>query len=517
MASQLPNEEKPSSQEGFIQKLLSFFSGMGDPNTDKKKLLKAIAKDLSHSHFKFYRPKKQEALPGLARFYYEIYKLTAPASVLLGNASNSAALRSFVIESFLSQNQRELMDQLSEDSILERAKKTDLRDLQEVVKSQLNAFCGIFDGELTRQIDSSYNTILSLVNFVNFDYYFLLKKFDSSLVEKSFGRTPKFEAINIEYVADDIQDFLEVFLPLDLDADWQRIFSALHSYRNSDVIQVDAWQKFLPVMREVRKSQVLEQIVRHSKSDPLWAAKTRFPSERIVEPYVQKLKAEILTLLQRLVLEKRNAQIDQVAKMVFGTTVILRMKNYTEKANVAFSKKMLGGYTQTQAINYLKAYLMDYFKKDIRELVDLFIIRGQWTTTVQSQQLSDGYHSLLEISDQILAFDESLSEESELGGRLKSAIMKSDRDKEQIKYLRTMLRDINDKATSFITKASVNLIQVGKQLKSLIEDEGRLHHDVIINWKDIETASPRPMKAWLVETYKKIYYMVQLLRFYEKV
>ncbi len=516
MVSEVPNGESPKSDVGFFQKILSFFSGMGDPNSEKKKLLKALAKDLSHSRFKFYRPKKQEALPGLARYFYEIYKLTAPASVLLGNASNSPALRSFVIESFLSPEQRALMDGLSEEAILERAKKTNLKDLQDIVTNQLNAFCGIFDGDLTRQIDASYNTILSLVNFVNFDYYFLLKKFDSTLIEKSFSRTPKFETINVEYISDDLQDFLEVFLPLDLDADWERIFSALRSYRNSDVIQADGWQKFLPVMREVRKNQVLEQIVRHAKSDPLWASKPRFPAERIVEPYTQKLKVEIMTLIQRLVQEKRNAQIEEAAKAVFGGTVILRMKNYTEKANVVFAKKMLGGYTQAQAVNYLKAYLMDYFKKDIRELVDLYIIRGQWTTAVQSQQLSDGYHALLEISDQILAFDESLSEESELGARLKSAIMKSDRDKEQIKYLRNMLRDINDKAASFITKASVNLIQVGKQLKSLIDDENKLHHDVIINWKDIETASPRPMRPWLVETYKKIYYMVQLLRFYGK-
>ncbi|MCK7517885.1 MAG: hypothetical protein MZV64_09340 [Ignavibacteriales bacterium] len=53
-----------------------------------------------------------------------------------------------------------------------------------------------------------------------------------------------------------------------------------------------------------------------------------------------------------------------------------RMKNYTEKANVVFAKRMLGGFTQTVALNYLRAFLIDFFKKDVRELVDLLIIRG---------------------------------------------------------------------------------------------------------------------------------------------
>jgi hypothetical protein len=39
------------------------------------------------------------------------------------------------------------------------------------------------------------------------------------------------------------------------------------------------------------------------------------------------------------------------------------MKNYTDKTNVVFAKKMSGGYTQTAALNYLRAFLIDFFKK----------------------------------------------------------------------------------------------------------------------------------------------------------
>ncbi len=502
--------------ENFLERLLSFFTGMGDPEAEKKRQLKAIGKDLQRSRFKFYRPKGQEALPGLARFFYEIYRVTAPAQVLLGNAASSGALRAFVIESFLSKEQLALSERLAESSILERAKAVDLKTLQDEVKNTLNTFYAVFDGEKIHQIDTAYNTLLSFINFINFDFYFLLKKCDSSLAERSFGKAPKFEPINGDYVVDDLENFLEVLVPLDLEADWKRIFQALRDYRNTDVIQLEAWQKLLPALAEVRKSQILELIVRHIKKAPGWMPQPRYPNERIVEPFLQKLKTQVETLLQRLVQERRNAKIDETAKQVFGTSIVLRMKNYTEKANVVFAKKMLGGYTQAQALNYLKAYLMDYFKKDIRELVDLLLIRGQWTTMVQSQQLSDGYHALLEVSEQLLAFDDSLADEGELGSRIRTALMKSDRDKEQIKYLRTMLKDANDKALGLVTRAAVNLIAVGRYLKALIEDHERPHHEIIINWKELDSAASRPLKEWLVEVYKKIYYMVQLLQFYAK-
>jgi Family of unknown function (DUF5312) len=505
-------QDKPG---GFLQKLFSVFSG-GGSEAEKKKLLRGIAKDLSRSRYKFYKPKGQEALPGMAKFFYEVYKIAAPAQALLGNAASSGALRSFVIESYLTPEQRELSERLTESYIIERAKTLSLAQVQEETKRNLTSFFVVFDGEMSKQIDEAYNTLIALVNFVNFDYYFLLKKFDSSLPERSFSYKPKFDAINGEYVVDDLQDFLEVFAALDFETDWPRIFGALKEYKKVDVVSVDAWSKFAAAAAELRKSEILAQIVRHLKEDPYWTGKPRVPSERIVEPFLQKLKTQIETIIQRIVQERRNSKIDEIANQIFGTTVVLRMKNYTEKANVVFAKKMLGGYTQAQAMNYLKAYLMDYFKKDIRELVDLLIIRGQWTANLQSQQLSDCYHAILDVSERILQFDEELADDGEVGSRLRMSLAKADRDKDALKFLRTTLKETNDKATAMVSRAAMNLIGIGRQLKALIEDLSKPHHEILLNWKEVEAQSSRPLKAWLVETYKKIYYIIQLLQYFVK-
>ena len=519
MTSRGPGDEKSARKaedEGFFQRLLSIFSGIGDPDAEKRKYLRSLAKELSRSRYKFYRPKDQQALPGLARFFYEIYKLAAPSQLLLGNAAASGALRSFVIESYLSDEQRQLSERLTEAYVVERAKTLSVSQIQEETKRDLTSFFVVFDGEKSKIIDDAYNTLLAFINFVNFDYYFLLKKFDSGLPERSFGYRPRFEPINGEYIVEDLQDFLEVFGALDLEARWDLIFGALKDYRKIDIVPIETWTKFTAAALEVRRSLVLDQMVRHLKADPLWENNPRVPAERIVDPFLQKLKTQIETVIQRIIQERRNSKIDEAANQIFGTSVILRMKNYTDKANVVFAKKMLGGYTQCQALNYLKAYLMDYFKKDIRELVDLLIITGQWTANIQSQQLSDCYHAILDVSERIVKFDEDLADESELGTRLRSALAKADRDKDAMKYLRQALKEINDKATAMIGRAAVNLIGVGRQLKSLIEDLQKPHHELLINWKDVESQSPRPFKPWIVETYKKIYYVVQLLQFFAK-
>jgi len=112
---------------GFLGKIVSIFAGLGDSDAEKKKLLRGIAKDLSRSRYKFYKPKGQEALPGLAKFFYEVYKIAAPAQILLGNSASSGALRSFVIESYLTADQNELSERLTEAYIVEQCARLEKR------------------------------------------------------------------------------------------------------------------------------------------------------------------------------------------------------------------------------------------------------------------------------------------------------------------------------------------------------------------------------------------------------
>jgi len=504
-----------SSDPGFLQKLLGIF-GMGDPEADKKRLIKNIGKDLSHSRYHFYKPKTSEALPGLARFFYETYKVIAPAQVMLSNASQSGVLKSFVIETFLSAEQKQYAACLTDEYIKEKAKTLSIKDLQEHIKQSMLAFFSAFDAEKTMQIDNAYSTLLSFINFINFDFFFLLKKFDSNIAERNFAYNPKFDSLSGDYIADDIHDFLEVFAPLDLEADWKRIFEALKEYRNMDVIQVESWTKLAVALKNVRDSGVLEHLVMHVKRDPFLVVTPRLTGERIVEAFIDKMKNQTTMTLQKIAQERRNSKIDDLAKTVFGTSIVLRLKNYTDKANLVFAKKMLGGYTQTQPLNYLKAYLIDYFKKDIRELVDLLLIRGQWSTNIQSQQLSDGYHGLLEVSEQIIQFDDSLADDGDIGSRMRNALMRADREKEYVKFVRQLLKDVNDKALTLVNTSALSLITVGRLLKALIDDLAKPHHELMLNWKEIENASTIPLREAMTEAYKKIYYMVQLLQFYAK-
>jgi len=505
-----------SSSAGFFQKILSvFFQGL-DPEREKRRLLRDIGKDLKKKKHKFYKPANHEAQPALARFFYEIYKVIGPAQVFLEHAQSSNVLKNLIIEFSIPDEISKYKEELEEDVIRQKAEAMDNKKLSGEVRENLVNFFAGFKGDLVKQIDETYNLLSGFLQFIHFDYYFFLKKFDSNLPERDFNYNPKFEAINAQYISDDLKDFLEVLPLIKKEGDWDNLLDILKGYKNTEILSRAAWKKVIRNLDSVRKEMVFEQMVRHIDSDPYYKAIYYPPNERIVEEYLNKIKTQTEMVFQKIQNERQNQKLDKLLKIVFGTTAISRMRFYTEKENLKFSKKMLGGFIYIKPLNYIKAFLLDYFKRDIKSLIDLLLIRGRWSTNLMSQQLSESFYSLMEVSDELLEFDESLSEEGSRGPRIRQYITRSEKDKNAMVSLRKVLKEVNDEALSIIQVSAQNLITIGKSLKQVLDDYEKRPHELLTNWKEIEQHADKDIHAGITDIYKRIYYFIQLLQYYVK-
>lgn len=517
-----PSSEKTQApakgNDGVISWLFNIVLGGNDPERDKRRQLKQLAKDFGHVRYKFYKPKSSQAQPSLAKFFYECYRITSNASVILQNSEKSAALKTLCIEFFLEEQQLATLERFTEDAIRERSRSADPKTLAAELKDELVSFFASFDNARVSRINETYTLINRFVRFINFDFYFILKKFDSGLQERSFGGTPKFEAINAEYILDDIKDFQEVAMILDKQEDWGSVFDVLKQYKGLDPIDRGEWARILNIIHQVNISDILSMIVRHAAEDPYYKSVGDRSVQRIVEPYIEKTRSQVEAVIQKIASEKRDMHIDKLLVAVFGTKDVNRTKYYTDTASQIFSKKLKGNaYSYTAPINYMKAFLLDYFKKDVRELQELILVRGKWTSNVLSQQLSDVYYQVLAISDQIITFDESLAEEAENGQRLRKAMGRVvDRDANTVNGLRQTLQEINERAAKLVNDGAQALITFGKYLRSALEDIDKKDHEIIINWKELEGMTEIPMKTRMAEVYKKLYYFIQLLQVFAR-
>nr|MDA3940745.1 hypothetical protein [Spirochaetia bacterium] len=194
------NEEIKDTPDGFFKKILSVLFRGSDPEKEKKRQLQEIAKTLKKHRLKFYNPTGEEALSGMAKFFYEIYKIISPSQVLLENAESSGALRAILIDAFMTEEQRNIMNLLDEEAIRKRADQVDSKILASELKDKLVSFFAGFNSEKVNNINSLYNLLIIFLNLVSYDYYFVLKKFDSGLPERDFVYNPKFETIKADYI-----------------------------------------------------------------------------------------------------------------------------------------------------------------------------------------------------------------------------------------------------------------------------------------------------------------------------
>jgi hypothetical protein len=517
-ASKTPARQKQdplARPPGFLERLFAVFAS-DDPERQKQKLLRDIAAELKRSRSRFYNPAKGTAEPALARFFWEIYRTVAAAQMLLKGAEVSGALKLALVDLSLSEEQLLLKERLSEHSIDERAKAgTDTAAIEAEVRHDLKTFLEGIDANWINDLDATFNRLLVLLDLIGFDYFFLLKKFDPGMPERDFSYAPHFEPVEAAHVLEDLQDILEILPNVDPEADWDRMLGVLKEHRGMEVVSRDALHKSLHLIRDVQKSGILLLIVRHVMGNPAWKPMIRTHRERIVEPYLSKLKAEAETTTQKITKGKRSEKLGELARLVFGSGTVSKLTNYSENSNPEFAQKMLGGFLYVAALNYLRAFLVDYLPKSIREVVDLLIVKGKWANNQPSQQMSEAYHQLLKVSETIARFDTDLAEDGELGRRLKTIAMRADRDRKALVQLRMALQQVNDEARTMIGDSMQHFVAVARVLKLAHEDIGKSNPAYLVNWKELKPASDKDLRTLIAAVYKKIYNFVQLLQMYK--
>lgn len=502
-----------SNSGNFFSNLIASLFGKNDSEADKKRQLKNISKNLSKSKYnKFYRYGGNEALPQLAKFFYEIYKVIYPAQSMFHQIKNKELLKKIAIDFSLPQNIKDLEESLSEEKILEMSKKIPLTSLKEQVYNRISEYTDYFSLERISDIDNLYKQLLILRDFSTFDYYFFIKKFNKSLKEGTFLSSPTFEKINAEYILDDLKDFMAIAWAIPMDADWTNLFKLIKQYKGQEPVQLGVWKKILTRLYSIRSSRSFEMIVKLISANPAEAIEPNSYSSNIIEPHLDKLKKETDEIIHKIFQKVTSEKTNEISKQLFGDTEISMLPNYNESLNSILERKGILTYNNCTALSYLKTFLLEIVKKDIREYYDLVIVRGQWESQTLCAPFSDGYNALLTISDKITSFDRELAEDGPIGIKIKTLLPKTERDNGARNIISRLINDANDAAYSFIMESTRSLITMGKIIKALIDDFAKQKPQLISNWAELSRYSDVPPNELNISLYKKIYLFTNLIK-----
>ena len=497
--------------EDLMDKVFSFFSGDGMTD-DKQNMLKSIAKELGQSKYaRFFRVKSEEADPSFMSFLFSVYKMIYPIKSFMKDERKMAQFKQLTVETCIEDKIKETISRLNTAYLDEQAKVMKGEQLIASIQADIDLLTSQFDYTHIKKVNNRYEMAGTLNQFVRYNFAGLFKKFDTHYIDGSFIVEPKFPAIKVVLIIDQIGDFLTATQSLKPEDDWTSLLELLKSIEGLELINVDHFTKMITTLREIHTSKILELMVQYTLRNPVWQWKHTVFNETVGEAWLESKRTEAYGYINKINNAKKNSQINALTKEIFESADLTRLEFYNVQLSEALRKKNVDHYIYAEGFNYLKAFMDDFILKEIRELCDILLIRGQWTNNTMSREMSESLHVLLETPASINDFDIVLSDDGADGSRLRAAMMRADRDPTQARYINSIVGKNNAQALDIINEAVQALIVIGKQLKNLIEDIQKKHPELLINWREVNLASKEPIPQRMVAGFKKINYFIQLM------
>ncbi|MDR2517460.1 MAG: DUF5312 family protein [Spirochaetaceae bacterium] len=499
--------------DDIFDKVFSVFSRDDTGAGDQKHFLRQVQKALSTNKYgKFYKLKTGDVDVSFAYFIYDIYRTIVPVTSFMKNPAQLEKIRQITVEAYLDKASFEIAKRLRPEVVSRQVATANPQEYTKLLQADMAALTAAFDRNRTLVVNRCYALISAFCTFANFDFEGFLKKFDPGL-KMIQGYIPKFLPLKGSIIAKHLEAFRATAAPLNVDGDWKTVFAIFKTALNGvDLIPFEQWQSLVLALRDVQNSGIMDLICQETYKDPLWQGKVVKIDDNLVQAWFEAKRAEIQGFIGGIADNQRGAKVKSLANAIFGTFDVTRLLGYTVKENAPYVKNGLDGLVHAAPLNYLSAFMEDFIEKELQDLCDILLIRGQWTNITLSREMSDAYNVLKDLPPVILEFDENLADTGKDGPRLKNALFRVDRDKSQVRYINSITAGLNDRAEEIISSATGALVVIGRHLKQLIDDFQKKPNDLVINWKELGLVSKSPLLERMQEDCKKVNYFVQLMQ-----
>ena len=198
--SQRNTEKQVAEDASFIDKLLEFFTGKNNEERLKEKQLKSIAHNLSQNS-KFFNVRKMVIQPTFSSLVYSVFRNSQQIAKYFDLKNRRSSIKDFLIDSMLDKKAKDLKDELESDKIIDYVRTSqDPAKAIAVVQKRLKLFISYFDNKRAAEINHTYNQICNLSSLICYEWYFFIRKFDSSISESNLTYSQSFSALEGKYV-----------------------------------------------------------------------------------------------------------------------------------------------------------------------------------------------------------------------------------------------------------------------------------------------------------------------------
>lgn len=502
--------------ENIIDKIVEFITGFSSDERIKVRKLKDINKKLKHLKFKFYSYKNDLVQNAFAQYFYELYRLSQNLNKYINIKVHANSIKLVLFEIFSTPKQKKILEEFADGVVNQKIKKAvDKKKVLTEIQNDLSEYLNSFSSDIINKINLTYNQIEDLSNIITFDWQYLLHKFDADITETNFSYKPEFEVIEGKYILDELVVFNDYIESIDFERDWKFLFEYV-KYISQDEGLIKILNKLIQKCKILKIKHYIYYMVRLIYKDPFFKPKLFTSNTNIVQDYLNNFKFEVKKSVDAVIKELKRERIIKLLLDIFNKTSIFRLKYYTENMNDLLNKKGVTGFKYVEPINYLKAFLLDFCKGIIKPRIDFLLIKGTWTTNEQSLEYSSLLMDINKLSDKVLAFDNSCSEDEYYGKSIRQLAFVVAHDQNAKKIMRNTILKVDSEAEKILYESIKLIGDIMKKIKKLIDDKGSKLPKIVINFHKLEWDFPESIHESLIYIYKKLYNFLNLLKYFIK-
>ncbi|UPA06743.1 hypothetical protein baBA2_000338 [Borrelia anserina] len=477
---------------GLVDFLFSIFSRELTPEQVKQRRLREVKNNLSKIS-SFFNASKIQALPQFAKFIYNLYKAFIPFKFFAQRYRNSNKIIHFVVEKYLSDNQRQALECIYSFSANDVVNFTP--DMSKNLDNNLNYLLKNVTQEQIRLIDETCGALDIFFDLVSYQYYSIVKNFDNLFPEDDFVYKPRFSSVNCGVILDDIKDFLECIYSIRDISIWRNLYDVLleiYGDRENFPVKPNVWLKILTSIIEINKNKEILYLIRYVSGDPDYLPMSGVKKSKAkAKIFFNDLAKHVSNEISKIEIFQKNSKSKVLAAKLFPGITIATLDNYNELMNDKITSKVVNttGYVYSDLLGYLKTHAVNFVKKDLSDIVNILIIKGQWEDMEMSRDVSNDIHSLIGIYSNLIDFDDNLGEQGTYGNRINALLHRvSVGDKSSEKLLLSIITDVNKKAFVLLNEYYSKINSLRQRLNDCLEDylKPSSEKELIYNWKELD-------------------------------
>ncbi|UGQ17150.1 hypothetical protein [Borrelia sp. RT1S] len=477
---------------GLFDFLFSIFNKELTPEQLRHKRIRELKSNLDKVG-NFFNASKIQALPQFAKFIYNLYRTFAPLKLFVQRYRNSNKIIHFVVERYLVESQRKALDYIYSFSAGDMTNFT--ADVPKNLNNNLEYLFKNVTHEQIRLIDETCGALYVFFDLVLYPYHSIIKNFDSLFPEDDFVYRPRFNAVGCGLILDEIKDFLEIMYSIVDSSVWKNLYdilSGVYGDKENFPLKPNVWLKTISSIIEINKNKEILYLVRYVGGDPDYFPISNGKKPRpMAKAFFNDLSKHVANEIEKIKVLQKNSKSRILAEKLFPAGTILHLDNYNEKMNIKITSKILStpGYVYYELLGYLKTYVINFVKKELNDIVNILIIKGQWKDMEISRNMSNDMHSLINTYSSLIDFDNNLGEQGNYGNRIKALLHRASvGDKSSEKLLISIVADINKKAFVLLNEYYSVIYSMEHRLRDCLEDyvKPSSERELIYNWKELD-------------------------------